>query len=107
MAVIDVSVCKAGMAIVFISPSRQLNLNWVEQWAETTIVHDVRFGPLFVWDNPVGENKSPLKSTASQTTYAASQVQYSGPALRGSAPCRTLGLACPDRSNLRVVDLRQ
>ena len=32
---------------------------------------DVRFGPLFVRDNPVFENKSPLKSTISQTAFRA------------------------------------
>jgi len=46
------------MAIGFISPSRQLHLNRVQGWVGTTIVHDVRVGPLFVWYNPVGENKS-------------------------------------------------
>ena len=61
-SLIDVPVCKAGMAIVFISRSRWLHLNRVEQQVRTTMVCHVRFGPLFVWHNPVAENKSPLKS---------------------------------------------
>ena len=32
---------------------------------------DVRFGPLFVRDNPVFENKSPLKSAKSQSAFRA------------------------------------
>jgi hypothetical protein len=95
------------MAIVFISPSRQLHFNWVEQWAETTIVHDVRFGPLFVWDNPVGENKSPLKIYCKPDHLSSFANAVFWLAFLWSAPCRTLKLACPDRSNLRLVDLRQ
>jgi hypothetical protein len=49
------------------------------------MVHGVRFGPFFVWYNPVGENKSPLEFTTSRTTFLAWRMQYSGPALPGSA----------------------
>src|SRR6516225_568093 len=86
-SLIDVPVCKAGMAIVFISRSRWLHLNRVEQQVRTTIVRHVRFGPLFVWHNPVAENKSSLKSPTSETSFPASQNPVLGPALRGSALC--------------------
>src|SRR5215510_14583827 len=86
-SLIDVPVCKAGMAIVFISRLRWLHLNRVDQEVRTTMVRHVRFGPLFVWHNPVAENKSPLRSTTSQTSFPASQIQYSAPALRGSPLC--------------------
>jgi hypothetical protein len=37
----------------------------------TTIGLDVRFGPLFVQDNPGFENKSPVKSIIGQTDLPA------------------------------------
>ena len=85
-SLIDVPVCKAGMAIVFISRLRWLHLNRVEQQARTTIVRHVRFGPLFVWHNPVAENESPLKSNKpDQLSSFANPVL--GPALCGSPLC--------------------
>ena len=50
------------------------------------MVRHVRFGPLFVWHNPVAENKSPLKSNKpDQLSSFANPVL--GPALCGSPLC--------------------
>jgi hypothetical protein len=88
------------MAIVFINLARGYILSWVEQWVGNTIVLDVRFGPLFVRDNPVFENKSPLKSTISQSAFRAFAdavlgLRYLGVRLAtgqaGDVPIRRIG----------------
>jgi len=62
---------RLGHALIYLTPrtttlienlkSAGRIINWVEQWTGTTILYGVRFGPVFVWDNPFGEIKSPLK----------------------------------------------
>ena len=61
---------------------------------------DVRFGPLFVRDNPVFENKSPLKSSISQIAFrafadAALGLRFLGVRLAtgraGDVPIRRIG----------------
>jgi len=69
------------------------------------MVRHVRFGPLFVWHNPVGENKSPLKSTTSETSFPASQIPYSAlrfVGVRFAAPFR-LAFSDPLKSRLAYL----
>src|SRR5215831_18652744 len=95
------------MAIVFISRLRWLHLNRVDQEVRTTMVRHVRFGPLFVWHNPVAENKSPLRSTTRQTSFPASQIPYWGLRFVGVRFATPLRLAFSDASKLRLAHLHR
>jgi len=66
---------------------------------------DVRSGPLFVRDNPVFENKSPLKSSTSRTALPAFANAVLGLSFLGARPAAGRAGGLPDPSNWRLVDL--